>query len=192
VIIVWNVFSTQVLKIVPVGFKIPLISFYFVIFIKREMWSRSKFQPSIENAPVKSFWGSKSFAPKPVIPERESSSQPISFWSKYRYAKSTKSSTTTTTTTTTTLSTTTTTFPTTTTQETTTTSKAETTTWFDDLNDETCGKCESRFCTAVSNFAQFSDHLLDGDHVIDVKFPSKLKNLTLPGKMTIFFSFLFF
>ena len=137
------------------------------------MWSRSKFQPAVENAPVKSFWGSKSFASKPVIPERESYSQPISFWSKYRHAKSTKSSTATTTTTTMT-SKTTTTSPTTTTEETTTTtSEAETTTWFDNLNDETCGKCESRFCTAVSNFARFSDHLLDGDHVIDVKFPSK-------------------
>ena len=140
------------------------------------MWSRSKFQPSIEHGPVKSFWGSKFSASNPEIPERESNSKPISFWSKYRYAKSTKSSTTTTTTTTTT-STTTTTLPQTTTEETTTTtSKEETTTWFDDLNDETCGKCESRFCTAVSNFAQFSDHLLGGDHVIDVKFPSKQTN----------------
>jgi len=137
------------------------------------LFEENPFQPTVEKAPVKRFWGSKSFVSKPQLEKQESlNSQPISFWSKYRYEKTTKSSTTTTTTTTT--KRTTTPLPTTTTEETTTTSKEETTTWFDDLNDETCGKCESRFCTAVSNFARFSDHLLDGDHVIDVKFPCKL------------------
>ncbi|CAG5102049.1 Oidioi.mRNA.OKI2018_I69.chr1.g119.t1.cds [Oikopleura dioica] len=74
------------------------------------------------------------------------------------------------TTTSTSKTTTTTTTSTTTTAEPTTT--FETTTWFDDLTDVKCGFCKSRFCTAVSNFAQFSDHLLDGDHVIDIKFPN--------------------